>query len=141
MNKPAQSRTLHLKTPGAVASDEAPQADPAALKAQIDAEAADFEKSLVADGDTVLSEPPAAPGIAPDLQAIVDAAVAKGVAAAMAAQRRAAAAPKAGTVLPDQADVDPRTIDSMTLTKQGYVIPASLGRIPAHLAAQMMRQE
>lgn len=138
MNKPAQSRTLHLKTPGAVASDEAPKADPAALKAQIDTEAAEFEQSLVAGGDTVLSEPPAAPAIAPDLQAVVDAAVAKGVAAAMDAQRRAAA-PKAKAELPDQADVDPRKIDSMTLTKQGYVIPTSYGKTPDHLVTQMMR--
>lgn len=141
MNQPVKSRTLHLKTPGAAASDDAPQGDPAALKAQIDAEAADFEQSLIAGGDTVLQEPPAAPGIAPDLQAVVDAAVAKAIAADRAAQRRAAAAPKGAAALPDQADVDPRKIDSMTLTKQGYVIPSSLGRIPDHLAVQLMRQE
>lgn len=139
MNQPAKSRTLHLKTPGVAASDEAPQGDPVALKAQIDAEAADFEQSLIAGGDTVLQEPPAPPAIAPDLQAVVDAAVAKGVAAAMAAQRRAASAPKTSAAPPDQADIDPRTIDSMTLTKQGYVIPSSYGRTPDHLVTQMMR--
>lgn len=57
--------------------------------------------------------------MAPDMQALIDAAVAK----ALAGQR----APQAPVNLPDQDEVDPLAITGMTLSRQGWVVPTHYG--------------
>lgn len=57
--------------------------------------------------------------LSPDMQALIDAAVAK----ALAGQR----APVVAANLPDQDDIDPLAITSMTLSRQGWVVPTHYG--------------
>jgi hypothetical protein len=61
----------------------------------------------------------------------LQAAIAQGVAQALAAQRVAQSVPgNPAAELPDQKDIDPNTITTMTLSKQGYVVPSNYG-VPA----------
>ncbi len=67
---------------------------------------------------------------APDIAAMIAAEVRKGIAAAMATNARALVQAQPEH-LPDQRDVDAALITEMTLTKQGYVIPAKYGSFAA----------
>jgi hypothetical protein len=57
--------------------------------------------------------------LAPDMQALIDAAVAKALAGK--------SAPQAPANLPDQDDIDPLEITGMTLSRQGWVVPTHYG--------------
>lgn len=56
----------------------------------------------------------------------LEAVVARSVNSALAA-RAAAAAPLKEADLPDQSELDPKTLKAMTLSKQGWVVPLSYG--------------
>lgn len=63
----------------------------------------------------------------------LDAAIARGIARHQAEQRARIAPvdPLAG--LPDQSEIDPKTIERMVLSKQGYVVPHKYGEPKAQL--------
>jgi len=56
----------------------------------------------------------------------LQAAINRGVNAALDARAKALAPPKDAD-LPDQSEIDPATIKRPTLSKQGYVVPANYG--------------
>ncbi len=113
------TRQLQPRTPGA-----APFEEPKAA-------------TVVATGDdgaadALVTEDPGGTAFPPDMQAMIDAAVARGI--ALAAQRSAAVNPaKPAEVLPDESEIDTRTIKSPVLTKQGYVVPEAYGTPAAAL--------
>lgn len=130
MTKPTASRVQNVRTPGAAAPEgDEPKTKPTAdEQAQMDAEAEQLERELLTGGDTELSgdtvlPEPAVAGLAPDLQALVAAEVAKGVAKALGAIRKAQENPTPGTPLPDQSEVNAFEIKKEVLTQQGYVVP------------------
>lgn len=81
----------------------------------------------------------AGPALAPDLQAFIQAEIAKGIASGMQAMRVAQSAPRGVTPeeLPDQADIDPAAIERPVLTKQGYVMPKGYGEPKADLSKNL----
>lgn len=85
----------------------------------------------LADGAAPLDDGAAAlgePKLVTLTQQQLDAAVARGVAQALAAQRRAEASPGRPEVpLPDQSEIDPAKIERPTLSRQGYVVPVNYG--------------
>lgn len=133
MNKPATSRVTAVRTPGAPAAEEVN--DTPELRAQMASEQEALERDLIAGGDTVLSEDPA-PAVAPDIAALIAEGIRKGVAKALATEKRAATGGKPAQELPDQAEVDPYSIKKEVLTKQGYVMPAQFQH-PAGLPQSM----
>lgn len=122
------ARELNVKTPGV-------------QPASVDEQAGEDIDALVGDtSDIALPAVEALPNTAPDLKAYIDKQIAAGIAAGIKAIKRSQLNPgaKAHVELPDQADVDARTITAMTLTKQGYVMPVDFGRAPAAIVAQLM---
>lgn len=69
---------------------------------------------------------------APDIAAMIAAEVRKGVAAALASQSRATGQAQPEH-LPDQSEVRADQITEVTLTKQGYVVPAKYGSFAADI--------
>lgn len=137
MSKPAATRNLTPRTPGAApaTTGDLTQDERAALAAQAEDEAAALEASLLS-GETEVTDAPAAdaPAAAPvvtqDLASYIQAEIARGVAAALAAQRGHAPVGTAAAQLPDQSEVDATEIRSEVLTKQGYVVPVSYPEPP-----------
>ncbi len=119
---PRHPRIQNIRTPGAtVMTDEDKQ--------QLDDEAEALDAHLLSNGDTEMSEdtvPAAQPTLdtAPDIQALIAEGIRKGVAQALATQRKAQSAPVTAAVLPDQSEVDAFSIKKEVLTAQGYVVPA-----------------
>lgn len=138
MPKPeATARNLQVRTPGAPV---APPPDDGLGETDADALSADAsDVAIPTEAAQPAAQPEAAPAaMAPaDLMAFIKAEVAKGVAEGLAAAKRASM--PSAVVLPDQSEVDPRTITSPTLTKQGYVVPIDYGRPPAHLLQHQIR--
>lgn len=110
-----------VQTPG-VAREFAPEVD---------------VEALVADTSSVGAPDTVSPEQAPALAAYIAEQVRKGIQAQMAALAAARTHGSPPAELPDQSEVDPRTITAEVLTKQGYVVPANpppgLGGRPAHL--------
>lgn len=131
MTKPTASRVQNVRTPGAPATEGGePMTKPTAEQlAQMDDEAAALEAQLLSGGDTEVSQDTvlpaaAADGHAPDIQALIAEGIRKGVAQALATQRKAQENPVPGAPLPDQSEVDAFSIKKEVLTQQGYVVPA-----------------
>lgn len=127
MSKSATSRVTAVRTPGAPAAEGD---EPKATLADLQAENEALEAQLLA-GDTQVDSDdvvvPATPAAltAPDIQALIEAGIARGVAAALATRARAESNAERQTVLPDQAEVDAFEIKTEVLTKQGFVVPAA----------------
>lgn len=124
------NRTLDVKTPGAVTD---PEDETKARDAELDA-AAD---AAIGDTRDVALPQVAEAAQAPDLKAYIDAQIAKGIAAGMKTIQAAQSGTRPAVELPDQAAVDPKKIKDLTLSKQGYVIPAGYGAAPEHIRAQI----
>lgn len=135
-------RTMPTRTPGAVvpppvqAGDTELDTDPRMPDGEPDAEgdAAELE-ALVADTSgvqVVLSQDPPVVTQPADIKAYIDQQIAMGVQNALNA-RAAANRPATAAELPDQSTIDPKAITREVLTKQGYVMPASMGKVPDHL--------
>ena len=127
----AATRATNVRTPGVATP---PEADapvvPTTANGETDADAlADAAEDL--DGGAPVAA--AAGDLPPDLQSMVDAAVAKGVAQALHAQRVATSHPVTAAELPDQSEIDRKTITRPTLSKQGYVIPDGYGEPKANV--------
>jgi len=132
-DQPTKSRVSSVKVPGQVAAPAAdhgvgfdPEADSAASFEDAVAGAPDLEDGLDVPPSPVLTL----------TQDQLDAAIARGIAQAQAAQRAAAAAlkadPEAG--LPNEKDIVLSEIKGKSvLTKQGYVIHPDYGRPAGHL--------
>ena len=132
------ARTLAVRTPGAPAAEEGERTTPTAeQQAEMDREAAELEAQLQGEGagDVVDAAPAAPGGVAPDLQAFIQAEIARGVASALAAQRAGQQVGSPAAELPDQSEIDPTTIRTEVLTKQGYVVPVKYpqGHVPQSL--------
>lgn len=132
MPKPeATARNLQIRTPGAPVAPP----DDGLGETDADALAADASEVAIPDAPAVeakTAEPAAQAAMSPaDLMAFIQREVAKGVAEGLAAAKRASM--PAAVELPDQSEVDPAKITSLTLTKQGYVVPLDYGRAPKHL--------
>jgi len=69
---------------------------------------------------------------APDIAAMIEEGIRKGVAAALAGNARAVAAATPDN-LPDQSEIKADEITNMVLTKQGYVVPAKYGSFAADI--------
>jgi hypothetical protein len=127
MSKPTASRVTAVRTPGAPAAEgDEPKATLADLQAENDA----LEAQLLAgdtqvDSDDVVAPATPAALTAPDIQALIEAGIARGVAAALATRARAESNVLRQVELPDQSEVDAFSIRKEELTKQGYVVPAA----------------
>ena len=92
---------------------------------------------VYADPDTEPTEG-AEPGVelvmqpAPDIAAMIEEGIRKGVAAALATSARAMVQAQPEH-LPNAHDVDPNSISEWVLTKQGYVVPAKYGNFAADI--------
>lgn len=106
-----------VRTPGAT-TENTPD-----LQAQGDAEAAALDAELLAGGDTEVSEGDKPAAVAPDLQSLIDAAVARELAKRDAAARRAQSVAGQVRELPSQHEVDAFAIKQEVLTKDGWVVP------------------
>ena len=100
-----------VKEPGAQAAGDSDNEDAVAA-------AADIEPAPWEGAD------PAQPLVMTAAQ--LQAAISRGVNSALAARDKAAA-PQKEADLPDQSEIDPTTIKRPTLSKQGYVVPATYG--------------
>jgi hypothetical protein len=129
MNAPTR-RALNVRTPGA------PPPDDGLGETDADALSADTSDMVIPAASVAESGPAPMPT---DLKAYIDAQIAAGVAAGLASSGVRPKAPTA-QALPDQSEVDPRSITAMTLTRQGWVVPVKMGAVPAHLAQQMLGQ-
>lgn len=137
------ARDLSIRTPGAPAEAARPiptpeetAAEEAALEAEIAAGANEPAKPPVD------AAPPAGdkqPTSMAELQAYIADEIKKGIAAGIREIKRAQLkqTPAASAELPDQSEVDPTKIREMTLTKQGYVLPAKYGQVPEHIRTQI----
>lgn len=113
------ARTATVRTPGVVATP----ADDGRGETDADAVAAD-----AAPLDDGAAAETGDPKLVTLTQQQLDAAVARGVAQALAAHRRAEATPgKPEVPLPDQSEIDPAKIERPTLSRQGYVVPRNYG--------------
>lgn len=116
-----EKRDFNVKTPGVPSGELSEEEQAAAVEAAVD--------------DTSDVELPAPDAMPADLKAYIDAQIAKGVAFQVGQIRKSQLDPKAPqVVLPDQSEVDATKIDKPVLSKQGYVVPHSMGRAPAHIA-------
>ena len=124
---PKASRVSSVKVPGQASAPAADQASATAAAFDPDA-----DEQLIADAagfDDGAAAAPESP-VLTLTQAQLDAAIAKAISQSRAADRAAAAAAKPENFeaqLPNESDIDPKTIKAMTLTKQGYVVPDNYG--------------
>lgn len=113
-------RTPGVQTPETPPDDGRGESDGDALEKA----AADLDDGVAA-AEPAPTEAPAAPTVTltvQQLQAMISAEVNKVVAA-----QRPASAPRPEPELPDQSEIDTKTITRPTLTKQGYVVPENYG--------------
>lgn len=126
MNQPR--RVTKVRTPGVPVPQEQPDDGAETNLDALAADTSDIEEPAVASD--------AVAGVPADLKAYIDAQIAAGVAAGLSASGVRKPAPP--QVLPDQDDVNPDTIQRMTLTRQGWVVPTKLGAVPERLATRLM---
>jgi hypothetical protein len=116
MSAAAPSRIKNLRTPGA------PVVSTPELVAEGQAEAAALEAEILSEKPDAAAT--TATEVAPDIQALITEGIRKGVAQALATQRKATTEPVTQGPLPDQSEIDAFAIKKEVLTAQGYVVPA-----------------